>query len=170
MSPTDRPSWGAVWMSMAENIGQRTRCVRAQRATQAGGIGCVIVSSDNRVVSTSYAGPPAGYAPANEDPGSGCDKWCPRAQKTDNLDPGYTDCVSSHAEQSAIARADFTQAVGGTAYVNSSVCLQCSKLLATALLSRVVMRVSPQDSHRFPSGSSVDYLRTAGLTVEVWPA
>jgi dCMP deaminase len=170
MSTTERPSWDAVWMSMAENIGKRTRCVRAQRATKFGGIGCVIVSADNRVVSTSYAGPPAGYEPANEDPESTCEQWCPRARKTDNLDPGYTDCVSSHAEQSAIARAEFAEAVGGVAYVNSAVCLQCAKLLATALLARVVMRFADQDTHRFPSGSSVEYLRASGVEVEVWPA
>lgn len=164
-----RPTWDETFMSMAESIGQRTRCVRAQAVTEKGGIGCVIVTADNRVAAASYAGPPAGYHAANEVPESTCDQWCPRALKTDNLDPGYTDCVSSHAEMSAVARADFTESAGGTAYVNSSVCLSCAKVLATALIARVVMRVSDKDSHRYPE-AAIAYLRESGVEVDTWSA
>lgn len=154
-----RPTWDDVWMATARMFGQRSRCER-------GKIGCVLVSTDNQVVSASYVGPPPNYEPANTDPASTCSQWCARACKTDGFDPGYYDCVSSHAETNACARADFSRLKGGTAYVNGAVCYNCCKLLAASGVSRVVMEVYTSDAHRQPM-KSINYLRDNSVTVDV---
>ena len=154
-----RPSWDDVWMSAANTVGKRSRCTRAK-------IGCVLVSADNRVVSVSYVGPPPLHAASNANQQSTCKDWCTRAlaSKPDDLDPAYRDCVSSHAEQNAVARADFSLLRGGTAYVNSAVCWSCAKLLAASGVKRVVMEVLKSDEHRDPVGVS-NFLADCGVDV-----
>lgn len=125
----DRPNWDEVWMDVAESMASRSKCVRAQ-------VGCVLVSPDQRVVSSGYNGPPAGY-PA-EGP---CSGWCPRAMKTEDFSPTYDDCCSCHSEVNALIRADSKSLVGGTAYVTSALCKQCAKAVANSGLSRVVHKV-----------------------------
>lgn len=161
MTPADRASWDEVWMATAETVGQRSRCFR-------GTIGCVLVGADNNVVSTSYVGPPPRYAPAQVDESSDCRSWCPRGPKTDpaDLDPGWADCISCHAEQNAVSRADFSLLKGGTAYVNASCCINCSKLLAAAQVSRVVMKIGAGEGHRNPE-RSIAYLNDSGIEVSV---
>lgn len=156
---TLRPTWDFVWMAMARKFGERSRCER-------GKIGCVLVSVDNQVVSASYVGPPPHFAPANEDETSTCSSWCPRACKTADFDPGYSDCISAHAESNAVARADFSRLKGGTAYVNGAVCYNCCKLLAASGIARVVMEVYTADAHRNPV-KSITYLRDNGIVVDV---
>lgn len=160
-----RSSWDMVWMQMAVTVGARSRCSR-------GAIGCVLVGSDNQVVSVSYVGPPPNYAPAQVDTTTNCRSWCERSVETDptKLDAAYSTCPSVHAEQNAVSRADFSRLKGGTAYCNGAVCWQCAKLLAAAQVSRVVMVVKESDNHRNPQ-KTLDYLKDCGiLTTVVDPA
>lgn len=154
-----RISWDDVWFTTAEKAGERSRCARGQ-------IGCVLVGADNNVVAVSYVGPPADFAPAQEDETSDCRSWCPRGTKTDpiDLDPEHRDCISCHAEQNAIARADFSLLQGGTAYVNATCCINCAKLLAAARVARVVMTVRTADAHRDP-GRTIEFLEHSGIEV-----
>jgi deoxycytidylate deaminase len=179
-----RPTWDAVWMRMADELGKRSRCFR-------GDIGCVLVSVDNQVVAATYVGPPPTFEPADDtkryeearaslpslnlkqvfpasEPMSmtDCRAWCPRAQPDHVPEEGYVDCVSSHAEMNAVSRADWSRLQGGTAYVNGAVCFQCAKLLAACGVSRVVMKVLESDSHRRPQ-RSIDYLKECGISVSV---
>lgn len=156
-----RPAWDAIWMTMAETIGQRSRCVR-------GSIGCVLVGRDNNVVASSYVGPPPNFQPAQVDETSTCRDWCQRSCETDpaKLDAAYLTCPSVHAEQNAVSRADFTRLRGGTAYVNASVCWQCAKLLAAAQVDRVVMLVTPGNEHRNPA-KTIEYLTDCDINVTV---
>lgn len=151
-----RPSWDEVWMVLAETIGRRSRCVRAQ-------IGCVIVSPDNQVISASYNSPPPNYEPANMVPESTCVSWCPRARQA-NPDRSYDQCCAAHSEQNAISRADWSRMQNGKAYVNGSVCITCAKLLAAAGVSEVHMKVHPTDRHRRPE-ETVAFLEYNGITV-----
>lgn len=154
-----RPSWDDVWMRLAEDIGQRSRCSRGE-------IGCVLVSRDNQVVSATYVGPPPRFKPADTIMPTDCRAWCPRAQPGHEPEIGYTDCVSSHAEMNAIARADFSRLKGGTAYVNGACCIMCSKALAAAGISRVVMQVHEADAHRKPE-QAIALLEQNGVQVVI---
>lgn len=152
----DRPDWDHVWMAMADTVARRSRCVRAQ-------VGCVIVSSDNRVLSTSYNGPPPGMKLDGD-----CSNWCPRAQREScDLDPHYDDCHAVHAETNGIARADFTEMHGATIYVSTSSCKGCAKVVATSGVKRLVHRAGDGDEHRSPAATE-DFLRSCGLVVERW--
>ena len=75
-----RPDWDTVWMSIAYNIGRRSRCDGRQ-------IGAAIVSTDNSYVVVGYNGPPGGF-PVED--GTTCQSWCPRRQN-DDLTPGGGD-------------------------------------------------------------------------------
>jgi dCMP deaminase len=143
-------------MNTAIDLGKRSRCFR-------GAIGCVIVSSDNRVLAASYVGPSRDFLPANEDPSTDCRSWCPRSQPGAETDPSYSNCISCHAEQNAIARCQ-GDPTGGTVYVNGSVCINCAKLLAAAGVARVVMKVLESDSHRNP-GAVINFLVLCGVDV-----
>lgn len=142
-------------MSMADNISRRSLCSRAQ-------VGCVIVASDQTVLSASYNGPPPGYEVSGT-----CDLWCPRARGEGALNNMYDNCPSAHAEANGVARLDRSRVRGATVYVNRSMCLQCAKLVAAAGVTRVVHRVTEDDMHRDPQGVE-NFLRDCGLDVMRW--
>lgn len=155
MSNHDRPTWDVIWMQTARAMAERSRCVRAQ-------VGCVLVSRDNRVIASSYNGPPPGMMVIGD-----CVNWCPRSQAEEHaLEPGYTDCCASHAEMNAVARADFTQLQGGTAYVTGSVCYTCAKLLAASNVGLVVMIVRESEGYRSPK-KSMQLLADCGITYAI---
>jgi len=146
------PSWEQTWMTVAYVVAQRSRCVRAK-------VGAVVVDSRQRVVATGYNNPPAGMRTEGE-----CAGWCPRAQAS-LLCPGYSDCLSVHAEANAIAYADRARMDAGTLYVTRAVCIQCAKLVANCGLCRVVMCLTEQDNHLDPA-STARFLESSGLVVE----
>jgi dCMP deaminase len=135
-----RPTWDDVYMAFADTIGRKSRCTRDK-------VGCVIVTADNRVAAACYNGPPPRATETGAIPDAGmCIKWCKRAQaaaRGDVLDHFYADCPSNHAESNAIARANWTDIAGGTAYVTSTLCIACAKNIASAGLGRVVFKVDP---------------------------
>lgn len=152
-----RPSWDRVWMDMAIIIGRRSRCSRAK-------VGCVIVSTDQEVLSASYNGPPPNYRLAQEGP---CSGWCSRAMGHDDLGSNYDSCPSAHAEANGIARADHSRTSGSTAYVSHACCITCAKLLAATGVARVVHMVRSSDAHRNPDATEA-FLRDCGLVVDRW--
>lgn len=119
----------------------------------------------NRIVSTGYNGPPAGYAAEGS-----CSSWCDRsawAKATDILQTDYSDCPSLHAELNALSVCDRSVREGGTIYVTSAVCLPCAKVVANSGLARVVITHSTDAAHRDPA-RSVEFLRRCGLEVVTW--
>lgn len=52
-------------------------------------------------------------------------------------------------------------------YVSSSVCFNCSKLVANSGVDRVVMRVDESMTHRDPK-TVIEFLLNCGLKVEAW--
>lgn len=153
----NRPDWDSVWLEMARVMAERSRCDRAK-------VGAVIVSADQRVLSSSYNGAPSGY------PGEGsCKNWCPRAQKWpgDSLDPVYDDCHAAHAEANAIARADFTQMKGSSLYISTSMCKGCAKIAANSGIVRVVFLGTSDGSDDYRSPDvTVDFLTECGIVVQ----
>jgi dCMP deaminase len=149
-----RPTWDETWLRIALDVSRRSRCVRSQ-------VGCVIVTSTNRVASISYNGPPRGLALTGM-----CDDWCPRAREG-GAAAYYDNCVSSHAEPNGLGMSDRSVYEGGTMYVTRSPCYTCSKIIANSGLQRVVFPIAPEDAEREPM-KSVTMMEASGLQVVVW--
>lgn len=149
----ERTSWDVMWMQMAHAVASRSRCTRDQ-------VGAVVVSNTNRILSTGYNGPPASMFVEGM-----CTNFCLRAQAEEHeLEPGYTDCPSIHAEANALLFTDREVREGGTVYVSSTVCFTCAKLIANSGLTRVVMSTVRTDAHRNPH-RTIDFLRDCRITV-----
>lgn len=76
-----RPDWEDTWLEVARVIAKRSLCSRDQ-------VGAVIVSKTERIVSSGYNGPPAGFQ-HNYLP---CTNWCPRSRGDNTVwisDPEY---------------------------------------------------------------------------------
>ena len=153
-----RPSWDEVWMGVADSVAPRSLCSRAQ-------VGVAIVSSDNRLLSAAYNGPPKGL-----EYDTPCINWCPRAQRQSGTpDPVYDDCHAAHAESNAIARADYTQMAGSTVYVTTSMCKGCAKIVANSGVTRVVFRYVDDGSDAYRSPDLTEqFLEACGLEVVRW--
>src|SRR3954466_3379651 len=62
-----RPTWEQTWMDVADLVAKRSLCSRAQ-------VGCVVVTSDNRIEAATYNGP----SPQFQHFGLQCEHWCQR--------------------------------------------------------------------------------------------
>jgi dCMP deaminase len=154
-----RKSWDSIWMTMADTVAGRSLCSRAQ-------VGCVLVTSDNQIAAATYNGP----SPRFDHQDRPCTAWCERSNKktVDIVDPrSYADCPASHAEASALIRADASRLSGATIYVTGSVCINCAKLITHSGVVRVVHRVDPANAYRAPLETE-KYLTGLGVVVERW--
>jgi dCMP deaminase len=151
-----RATWDQTWMRVADAVGQRSRCSKAQ-------VGAVIVDKNNRICAVGYNGPPSKFAPANRDSMTMCNEWCDRIM-TGSTSAAYDDCPSIHAETNAIAVSDVAARDGGTIYVTGAICFTCAKLISNSGIYRVVMRVTPAMAYRNPEEVS-DFIRRCGITV-----
>lgn len=125
-----RPDWDLYFLGIAEAVSARADCRRAT-------IGCVIVDTQHRIVSTGYNGAPAG---SDKSCLSGD---CPRADSgVAHLTPDYSNCISIHAEANAIAYADSLRTRGSTIYFSGDLppCDMCAKLLRAAGIARWVTK------------------------------
>lgn len=152
----ERPSWYETWMQVAGVIARRSRCVRDQ-------VGAVIVDPSNRIIATSYNGPPASYPYDTT-----CDQFCARA--IDGPSPKtfrtYEDCVALHAEANGLMVCDRTTRLGGTIYVTSAVCWSCAKLIANSGLGAVVVPLGSVETHAHRDcARSYDFLESCGIEV-----
>lgn len=142
-------------MDIARVAGQRSLCVRRQ-------VGAVVVNVSNRLVSTGYAGPPAGLKVNGS-----CFNWCPRAMPGGVSTSSYDNCATIHAEHNALLFVDRSSISGGTIYVTSVPCWVCAKSIANSGLVRVVFELDPvADAHRDPD-RSIRLLKQCGLIVDV---
>lgn len=140
MSTPERVSRDIVNMIIARAIALRSTCTHAQ-------VG-VVITLENRVVSTGYGGAPSGL-PHCTDVGclEGPDGGCIR---------------TAHAEAGAIAFAarKGISLEGGTLYTTLAPCLACAKLIINAGIKRVVYL----ESYRDPRGLIL--LKQAGIEIE----
>ncbi len=84
-----RPSWDEYFMKLANEVANRTTCMRR-------GVGCVIVK-DRRILATGYNGVPSGLAHCAE-------TGCLRAQLGIPSGQRHEICRGLHAEQNAIIK------------------------------------------------------------------
>lgn len=107
------------YMDIAKLVSTESKCIRAQ-------YGAVIVSKDDRVISSGRNGKPRG---------SKNDHICyregvPAAERTHEC------CL--HAERNALLFADPMERIGGTMYVNGIPCKDCSLYIMQSGLFRLV--------------------------------
>lgn len=133
-------SWDELWLGQAIMLSYRSRCVRDR-------VGAVMVTGDNRVISSSYNGAPPTFT---GDTGRSCREWCPRATATASGapgKPGYEDCYATHAEVNATHRAPHVDGLAVTRlYVSRMPCYNCAKEIASARVTHGLIEVvTPAD-------------------------
>ena len=112
-----RPGWDEYFMQIARNVATRATCPRAS-------VGAVLVR-DHRILTTGYNGAPRGVAHCSE---VGCtlvNDHCMRA---------------THAEANAIVQGALhgVSVADSVAYCTHQPCVNCSKLLISAGVRRIV--------------------------------
>ena len=144
------------WMAMAFVAGRRSLCDRSRT-------GAVIVSVQNRIVATGYNGPPAHYAPANDQT---CSHWCARAADgATDAGQGYLSCPAIHAEANALLYASRRDVEGGTLYVTRVPCWDCAKLISNSGLAAVTCVIDdPADAER-NTEAAIKMMTDSGLDV-----
>src|SRR6202142_1343836 len=120
-----RPSWDEYFMQIARTVATRATCPRAL-------VGCVL-TREHRMLTTGYHGAPRGVAPC---PDAGCivvHDHCQRA---------------THAEANAIVQGALhgVSLEGATAYCTHQPCVNCSKLLISAGIVRIVFETAYPDA------------------------
>ena len=134
-----RPDWDSYFMKITYAVAERSTCDRAF-------VGCALVL-EKRILTTGFNGSPAGQAHCDEIGHLLVDGHCVR---------------TIHAETNAIIQAALhgVSTRGCTCYVTHFPCLNCTKALINAGITRLVYsadyRVDPV---------AVDFLHTANVEV-----
>lgn len=121
-----RPTWDEYFIKIMDMVGSRGSCDRGRS-------GCV-VTRENRIISTGYAGSPAGLPH--------CDEVGHEMHTSINEDGLETrHCTRPvHAEQNAICEAARMGLAlnGATLYVKMTPCYTCAKMIINTGIKRVV--------------------------------
>jgi len=115
-----RPDWDIYFMTIARAVAARSTCERAY-------VGAVFVR-DKRILTTGFNGSPAGQPHCDEEGHLMVDGHCVR---------------TIHAEANAIIQAALhgVSSKDATCYVTHFPCLQCTKMLINAGITRIVYDV-----------------------------
>lgn len=122
-----RPLWDEYFLTIAWAVARRADCRRARH-------GCVIVKN-HRIVATGYNGSPSKGPSCLA---GKCERGLLSVDELGHLSADYSNCISLHAEQNAIAYAAGQETRGATAYLTGPPCNMCGKLLEAAGIERVV--------------------------------
>jgi dCMP deaminase len=142
-----RPSWDDYWMKIAEDVANRSTCVRHN-------FGSVIVK-DNIIVSTGFNGSPRNLPHC-------IDTGCLRDKLGIKSGTMIEMCSGVHAEQNAIIRGDPLRMDGATLYINAKPCKTCAKMIINAGIKKVVY------IDDYPDKEGVDLLKQAGLDLKIY--
>jgi dCMP deaminase len=135
---TMRPGWDEYFMQIAQTVATRSTCPRAS-------VGCVL-TRDRRILTTGYNGAPSGVPHCTD---VGCllvNDHCQRA---------------THAEANAIVQGALhgVSVAGATAYCTHQPCVNCTKLLISAGVKKIIFEVA------YPDPIATDLLREAGVGI-----
>ncbi|MBV8637141.1 MAG: cytidine/deoxycytidylate deaminase family protein [Candidatus Eremiobacteraeota bacterium] len=133
-----RPGWDEYFMQIARTVATRATCPRLS-------VGCVLVR-EHRILTTGYNGAPRGVAHCTE---AGCilvNDHCARA---------------THAEANAIVQGALhgVSLAGSIAYCTHQPCVNCSKLLISAGVQKIVYDVG------YPDAVASELLAEAGVAI-----
>lgn len=102
-----RPTFNAYYLAIAHVVAQRASCEKRK-------VGCILVSSQNRIIGTGYNG----TLPGMPECSFSLDKGCYNLSRQT--------CLMQHAEVNAIeAVANKSAILGATAYVTTLPCYPC---------------------------------------------
>ncbi|MFF7588589.1 deoxycytidylate deaminase [Kitasatospora purpeofusca] len=148
-----RPNWELYFHTIAAAVALRGDCIRSQ-------VGAVLVSPDNRIVSTGYNGSPPG--------GPSCHRGeCPRCLSDAPSGSSYDGCVEIHAEANALLYANRADCIGATLYVTREPCDACSKMIRAAGIKTVRWPFQPAGRLTCNAGvTKVEDNESAPLTEE----
>jgi dCMP deaminase len=136
-----RPDWDSYFMKIAFAVSERSTCERAY-------VGCVLVR-DKRILTTGFNGSPTGQPHCDEVGHLMVDGHCVR---------------TIHAETNAIIQAALhgVSTRDSICYVTHFPCINCSKALVNAGITRLVYSVAyRQDT------ISLDFLQMAGVEIVI---
>lgn len=122
-----RVSADEYFLQGAEWVATRGTCTRRQ-------VGCILVNRRGHIIATGYNGPASG-APHCIDAGHAC--LGAKALSGTNLEQ----CEAIHAEQNALLQCKDVYDIN-TAYVTTSPCITCVKLLLATSCQRIVFRTA----------------------------
>jgi dCMP deaminase len=133
-----RPGWDEYFMQIAHTVATRSTCTRAS-------VGCVL-TRDRRILTTGYNGAPSGVPHCSD---VGCllvNEHCQRA---------------THAEANAIVQGALhgVSVAGAIAYCTHQPCVNCTKLLISAGIKKIVFDTP------YPDSVATDLLREAGVGI-----
>lgn len=112
--------WPSYYMNIAYAVAKKSNCIK--RA-----VGCIIVSMENRIISTGYNGTPTGMLNC-------CEGGCTRC-KFSNKDE-YCNCL--HAEENALLNIEYTKALHSTLYTTVFPCRLCALKIIQCGIKKVV--------------------------------
>ncbi len=140
-----RPSWDEYFMSITEQVGQRSTCTRRH-------IGAVIVK-DKRILATGYNGVPSGLAHCE-------DVGCLREQLGIPSGTQHELCRGIHAEQNAVIQAARHGIAidGATVYCTHQPCVLCAKILINAGITEIIYQ------NAYPDALATEMLAEAGVS------
>jgi len=132
-----RPDWDSYFMKIAAAVSERSTCDRAF-------VGCVLVL-DKRILTTGFNGSPAGQEHCDEIGHLMVDGHCVR---------------TIHAETNAIIQAALhgVSTRGATCYVTHLPCINCTKALINAGITRIVYG----EAYRVDENAA-NFLKAAGI-------
>ncbi len=131
-------SWDELWIKLAFLVAKRSKDPNTQ-------CGCVLVSPDNREISTGYNGFPVGIEDTEE-------RW-KKPQKY---------LYVNHAEAGAILNSR-KKLVNWRCYLTMLPCENCAKMLIQAGISRVIYKNEPENPESFSYGLAKEMLKEAGI-------
>ncbi|AWV96886.1 deoxycytidylate deaminase [Arcticibacterium luteifluviistationis] len=145
----DKPDFDDIFMELAINLAKRSHCVKAQ-------VGAVL-TSETRIISIGYNGPPSGTHNCDVDFG---EEGCPRDSKG-------SCSLALHAEQNAIlyAAKNGGKVDGATMYVTLSPCIACARVIYSMKIKKVFFLNSYAEYKGIPKDEGVEFLRSFGVEV-----
>jgi dCMP deaminase len=134
-----RPDWDSYFMKIAYAVSERSTCDRAF-------VGCVLVL-DKRILTTGFNGSPVGQPHCDEVGHLLVDEHCVR---------------TIHAETNAIIQAAVhgVSTRGCSCYVTHFPCLNCTKALINAGITRLVYHIAYRQDE-----NALEFLRTANVEI-----
>ena len=131
------------FLNIAKLVGKRSTCRRRQ-------VGCVLVDSQNHIVSTGYNGVIKGATHCLDVP-------CQGAQAPSGTD--LDECFAVHAEMNALLQLRSNDAL--TAYLTTTPCFPCAKVIGNSKVKRIV------SLEWYPAKYVKDILDQAQISVEI---
>ncbi|WP_420834127.1 deoxycytidylate deaminase [Streptomyces yunnanensis] len=119
-----RLDWQSYFLGIAKAVSARGDCHRSQ-------VGAVLVGADKRIRATGYNGTPLG--------GPSCMAGeCSRCNSDQPSGSGYEACEETHAEANCLLYANWSDCQGATIYITRAPCRDCTKLIRSAGIARVI--------------------------------